>query len=167
MHSFMQTHTRTNGESALAQLTDCGSCAHSILHRTCVFLECLESSPFIILRPLIYTPSEVPLFDGKPTDIFGRQHLKSLSAEQRTLSCAVCCVFNVSQEVDLNRKSEEERTPPAISCYSGLVDCYIGHSLSPHLSRLSSGSPETWDIHRPNARNSCFGHLRCSAAGPR
>lgn len=53
----------------------------------------------------------MPPFDGKPTDVFGGQHLKTLSAESGALSRVDCCVSNIPHEWDETRKSGEERSP--------------------------------------------------------
>lgn len=51
-----------------------------------------------VATDLYLTPLEVPPFDGKPADLLGGQHLKSLSAEPWALSPAVCCAVNVPYE---------------------------------------------------------------------
>lgn len=72
---------------------------HPSLHMCfSVLLVYLESNSFISLWLLIYAPLGVPPFDGKPTDLFAGQHLKSLSAESGALSRAACCVSNIPHE---------------------------------------------------------------------
>lgn len=160
-----QSHTRTNGETGLVQLTDSSSSVDCILHYTCVF-SVLSSVPREqcfhnpVATDLYLTPLEVPSFDGKLADLLGGQHLKSLSTEPGALGRAVHCVLNIPPKWGWTRKSGEERTPPAIGCYLRLIDCYIKQSLNLLLYRLTSRTQEAWDTHRPNARNSCFGRLK-------
>lgn len=47
---------------------------------------------------LYLSPLEVTPFDGKPVDLLGGQHLKSLSAGPGALGPAVCCVSNIPLE---------------------------------------------------------------------
>lgn len=54
--------------------------------------------PNPVATDLYLTPLEVPPVDGKPADLLGGQHLKSLSAEPGALGPAVCCVSNVPHE---------------------------------------------------------------------
>lgn len=51
-----------------------------------------------VATDLYLAPLEVPPFDGKPADLLGGQHLKSLSEELGALGLAVCRVSNIPHE---------------------------------------------------------------------
>ena len=99
-------------------------------------------------------------FDGIPADLLGGEHLKSLSEKLGAWGPTASCASTIPPDWGWTRKSGERQTPTAITCYSRWIDCYIKRSLNPLPRRLTSGTPETWDTHRPNARDSCFGRLK-------